>query len=72
MLAIELPKTDIDTLMALRKDANGEVDVKVNLSEQQVVACGNGREVSFSFDISPFDKALVDAGGWVEYADARY
>ena len=72
MLAIELPKADIDTMLALSKDANGAVDVKVNLSEQQVVACGNGREVSFSFDISPFDKALVDAGGWVEYADARY
>ena len=72
MLAIELPKADINTLMALGKEANGAVDVKVNLPDQQVVACGNGREVSFNFDISPFDKALVDAGGWVEYADARY
>ena len=27
---------------------------------------------SFSFEISPFDKALVEAGGWVEFADARY
>jgi hypothetical protein len=40
--------------------------------EQTIVARSQGNEVSSSFDISPFDKALVEAGGWVEYADARY
>ena len=72
MLAIELPKSDIDALMALEKDANGAVDIQVQLQEQKVVAKGNGQEKTFAFDISPFDKALVEAGGWVEYADARY
>ncbi len=72
MLAIELPKAAIDALVALEKETNGDVDVQVSLQEKQVVARGNGREESFSFDLSPFDKALVDAGGWVEYADARY
>jgi 3-isopropylmalate/(R)-2-methylmalate dehydratase small subunit len=72
MLAIELPKTDIDSLMALEKEANGAVDVEIDVKEQRIVARGNGREESFFFDVSPFDKALVEAGGWVEYADARY
>ena len=72
MLAIELPKSDIDALMALEKDANGAVDIQVQLQEQKVVAKGNGQEKSFAFDISPFDKALVEAGGWVEFADERY
>jgi 3-isopropylmalate/(R)-2-methylmalate dehydratase small subunit len=72
MLAIELPKADIDTLIAIDKEANGNVDIKVQLQEQKVTASGNGREETFSFEISPFDKALVEAGGWVEYADARY
>ncbi len=72
MLAIELPKADIDALMVLERESNGNVEVAVSLKEQTVVARGNGREVSLSFDLSPFDKALVDAGGWVEYADARY
>jgi 3-isopropylmalate/(R)-2-methylmalate dehydratase small subunit len=72
MLAIELPKADIDALMALEKEASGDVVVDINMQEQKVVARGNGREESFTFEISPFDKALVDAGGWVEYADARY
>ena len=72
MLAIELPKSDIDALMAIEKDANGAVDIQVQLQEQKVVAKGNGQEKSFAFDISPCDKALVEAGGWVEFADARY
>lgn len=72
MLAIELPKTDIDVLVALDKEAKGDVNIEIDLQEQRVVARGNGREEVFSFDVSPFDKALVEAGGWVEYADARY
>jgi 3-isopropylmalate/(R)-2-methylmalate dehydratase small subunit len=72
MLAIELPKADIDTLIALETDSNGAVSIQVQLQEQKVVAKGNGREETFAFEISPFDKALVAAGGWVEYADARY
>ena len=72
MLAIELPRNDVDTLIALGKETNSDVDVQVNLQEQKVVASVNGREESFSFNISLFDKALVDAGGWVEYADSRY
>jgi len=72
MLAIELPKADIDALIALEKDAPGEVTISVDLPLQTVVARGNGREVSLGFELSLFDKALVEAGGWVEYADARY
>jgi 3-isopropylmalate/(R)-2-methylmalate dehydratase small subunit len=72
MLAIELPRADIDSLIALENESNGDVDIQVKLQEQQVVARGKGRVESFSFDISLFDKALVEAGGWVEYADARY
>ena len=42
------------------------------LAKQKVIAKGNGQEKTFAFEISLFDKALVEAGGWVEYADARY
>ena len=70
MLAIELPKSAIDELMALGK--NAEVTVAVDLEAQQVKAQSAGKEAAFDFEISPFDKALVEAGGWVEFADARY
>jgi 3-isopropylmalate/(R)-2-methylmalate dehydratase small subunit len=70
MLAIELPRADLDRLFAL--DAAGAVEIAVDLEGQKVTARSGGKEESFSFDISPFDKALVQAGGWVEFADARY
>lgn len=71
MLAIELPKAQTDRLFALEQ-GGGDVEIEVNLAEQQIVARGNGRTETYDFEISPFDKALVEAGGWVEYADARY
>jgi 3-isopropylmalate/(R)-2-methylmalate dehydratase small subunit len=72
MLAIELPAAEIQRLFDLEEAAAGKVEIEVHLREQQLVARGNGRVERLSFEISPFDKALVEAGGWVEYADARY
>ncbi len=71
MLAIELAKEQIDRLFSLEQDS-GDVDIEINLAEQRIVAHTNGVQESFNFDLSPFDKALVESGGWVEYADARY
>ncbi len=70
MLAIELPKTDLDRLFALQGE--GDVAIAVDLDGQKVTATVAGKTESFAFDISQFDKALVKAGGWVEFADARY
>ncbi len=70
MLAIELKKEQIDVLFALAKE--GAVTVEIDLPAQKVVAVAGDKKESFSFAISPFDKALVEAGGWVEFADARY
>ncbi|AMV72531.1 3-isopropylmalate dehydratase small subunit [Desulfuromonas carbonis] len=70
MLAIELPRADIDRLFALQ--AAGPVEVTVDLAGQQLSARAGGKSEAFRFEISPFDKALVEAGGWVEFADARY
>jgi 3-isopropylmalate/(R)-2-methylmalate dehydratase small subunit len=70
MAAIELPAADIDRLFALAAD--GPVTMAVDVAQQQVVASvGEKREV-FTFEVSPFDRALVEAGGWVEFADQRY
>jgi 3-isopropylmalate/(R)-2-methylmalate dehydratase small subunit len=70
MLAIELPKKSIDELVELQKI--GKITVAVDLDAQQIKASTGKHEKQFSFAISPFDKALVQAGGWVEFADARY
>jgi len=70
MLAIELTAEQIDQIMQLGKA--GDLQVDVDLQKQQVTARRGDKSLSFDFAISPFDKALVEAGGWVEYADARY
>lgn len=70
MLAIELPAVDIDRLFALQQA--GAVAMDVDLGAQRVTAKAGGKVEEFIFEISPFDKALVQAGGWVEFADARY
>lgn len=68
MLAIELSSAQIDQIMGL----GDNLEVAVDLQGLKVTASNGSEQLSFDFEISPFDKALVEAGGWVEYADARY
>lgn len=70
MLAIELPQNAIDQIIAL--EAQSALEIKVDVEAQQIGVRAGGKSLNFHFDISPFDKALVEAGGWVEFADARY
>ncbi|MBW2451885.1 MAG: 3-isopropylmalate dehydratase small subunit [Deltaproteobacteria bacterium] len=72
MLAIELPKDQIDSLFKLEQSSKEGVEIEIHLEEQVIVASNEMSKERFNFKISPFDKALVEAGGWVEYADARY
>jgi 3-isopropylmalate/(R)-2-methylmalate dehydratase small subunit len=70
MAAIELPKADLDLIFshAGNEDAAMSIDIEAGI----LTMCGGGKEKSISFEISPFDKALVLAGGWVDYADQKY
>jgi len=69
MLAIELPEADIDKLFRYKNsDAGIAVDFENNIL---TVSAGNESSM-FPYHISEFDRALVKAGGWVEFADARY
>lgn len=70
MAAIELPKQALDSLFAYQDCSDATIDIDV--SGQALVIRGGGREESFTFDIAPFDKALLTAGGWVDYADRKY
>lgn len=67
MLAVELPKEDIDTLFSL----GGDVELTVNLEKSQITAKGN-KEVTFDFTLNDFDMDLVKAGGWLDYANKKY
>jgi 3-isopropylmalate/(R)-2-methylmalate dehydratase small subunit len=70
MLAVELPKEKISEIFALgtKQDCACSVDPE----KKKLVFSWNGGSKSFAFSVNPFDEALVKAGGWVEFADARY
>jgi len=70
MAAIELPKADLDLIFSHADDA--DVAIEVDIEAQTLLVSGGGKQKSFSFEMSPFDKALVSAGGWVDYADTKY
>jgi 3-isopropylmalate/(R)-2-methylmalate dehydratase small subunit len=70
MAAIELPKEKIDAIMEYAQCPGSEI--ALDLDTKTITVKGGGKEDLFSFEISPFDKALVLAGGWVDYADQRY
>jgi 3-isopropylmalate/(R)-2-methylmalate dehydratase small subunit len=70
MAAIELPKADIDQIISHSEDADAAMSI--DIEAQTLTVSGGGKQTMFSFDVSPFDKALVMAGGWVDYADQKY
>src|SRR6185369_125236 len=70
MAAIELPKAELDQLIAHAGDSDAAMSI--DIEGQTLTMSGGGKQKSFSFEISPFDKALVLAGGWVDYADQKY
>ncbi|MDA8432058.1 MAG: hypothetical protein M0Z60_03735, partial [Nitrospiraceae bacterium] len=65
MLAIELPGETIEKLFAHRGGAKISVDFK---NDRLTIESAKGKE-TFDYPISGFDKALVEAGGWVDFAD---
>lgn len=70
MAAIELPKADLDLIFSHCDDA--DASMTIDIENQKLTMSGGGKQKEFPFEISPFDKALVMAGGWVDYADQKY
>ena len=70
MMAVELPKDEIDRLF--KKFAGKETSLTTDLEKKTLHFAAQGDEETLKFEISEFDRALVEAGGWVGYADANY
>ncbi len=70
MAAIELSKESIDKLFLYAEFA--DTMISIDVIDQKILVEGDGKEESFSFTLSPFDKELLLAGGWVDYADRKY
>jgi 3-isopropylmalate/(R)-2-methylmalate dehydratase small subunit len=70
MSAIELPKEKIDSIFRFSECGDAVIEIDIEEGELVVKACGT--EEKFQFSLLPFDRALVLAGGWVDYADRNY
>jgi 3-isopropylmalate/(R)-2-methylmalate dehydratase small subunit len=70
MMAVELPKAAIDRLFSVfgSRDTRVEIDFEKN----SIIVQSGDRMEAVPFDLSRFDRDLIDAGGWVEFADRHY
>jgi len=70
MLAIELPKAELDPLFE-ECDKSGTI-CDVDVAQKTLIFSWSGKSKSVKFSLAQFDDALVSAGGWVEFADKKY
>jgi 3-isopropylmalate/(R)-2-methylmalate dehydratase small subunit len=70
MLAIELSKDTINDIFTLA--SKGNVNCDIDITSKKLTFVWSGGKKEYPFTLSEFDEALVVAGGWVEFADARY
>ena len=70
MMAVELAPEDLDRLFA--KFAGKVTTLATDMEKKTFSFSADGEEETLSFAISGFDQALVEAGGWVGYANKHY
>lgn len=72
MMAVELAPEIIDELFETFIDVEDSLMIETNWEAKTFTLTGAGEKRTLPFHISGFDKALVEAGGWVSYADSHY
>ena len=70
MAAIELPSEAIDEIFKIFSKL--ETDITVDIEKQIITLSADKTNKNYSFKISSFDKELISAEGWVNYADSKY
>lgn len=70
LLAVELAADKIDQLF--NKFAGKETEAVIDLRTRKLLVKSGTEQLEYQFDISGYNESLVEAGGWVEYADANY
>jgi 3-isopropylmalate/(R)-2-methylmalate dehydratase small subunit len=70
MLAVELPATTIDHIFEIGKGHKATITTDLDTSSFTLDVAGQVEKIPFA--LAAFDRALIEAGGWVEYADANY
>jgi 3-isopropylmalate/(R)-2-methylmalate dehydratase small subunit len=70
MLAIVLGEADIDGLF--RDFAGKETSLEVDWLGKRIAFRAGSLFRSYPLELGGFEQALVESGGWVEYASAKY
>jgi len=70
MIACELSAATLEDLF--KEFANVKTTLTVDTDKGSLSFKSGGKEKTVSFTLKNFEKALVDAGGWVEYAAKKY
>ena len=70
MLAIELSQDRINTIF--NEFGKTDTQISVDIEASAIMVQSKNQTKKIKFEISEFDKALIQTGGWVEYADKHY
>ena len=70
MMAVELEESLIETLFTTFSGSHAQVEV--DLKKNVLNFSSPSAQLEVPFSLSDFDRSLVEAGGWVDYADSKY
>ncbi|MFA7425854.1 MAG: 3-isopropylmalate dehydratase small subunit [Desulfosarcinaceae bacterium] len=70
LMAVTLPPETIQRLF--ERFSAHLTRVAVDMQGMRLDFTADGISEPVPFDLAPFDRALIEAGGWLEYADRRY
>lgn len=70
MMALELDAADID--MLFNEFADAQTTISADVQNLKLTISSGDRQKTLDFNLSGFDKVLIETGGWVEYADQNY
>lgn len=70
LLAVEIPETDCDILF--NRFSKEPSDCTISVDEGIISVTSGTLTHTISFDLTDFEKELLHAEGWVNYADSRY
>jgi 3-isopropylmalate/(R)-2-methylmalate dehydratase small subunit len=70
MLAVILDPADIDRIF--QAAVTSPLHISADVDTEEVTVSAGPETWTISFSLTGFEKALVQAGGWVEYADRNY
>jgi 3-isopropylmalate/(R)-2-methylmalate dehydratase small subunit len=72
MIAAELPSQTIDALFSEFASGTADTTLVCDLQNASFTFTSGAKEKTVPFTLSGFERALIEAGGWLEYADRHY